>query len=54
MIWIISALFTALCISIAVNQVLYLRIQDLRRELAEATDWMDPIVIGEEGEDDDP
>lgn len=54
MIWIISALVVSLCVSIVVHRFQRLQIADLRRELAEATDWMDPIVIGEAGEDDDP
>lgn len=51
--WIISLLIVSLCISLTANHIYRLRISDLRRELADATDWMDPIVIGEPEDDDE-
>ena len=49
--WIICGLIVALCISVTANQIFYLRIADLQHELADATNWMDPIVIGERCDD---
>lgn len=53
--WIISVLIVTVCIQLAIIRFYRLRNADLRRELSEATDWMDPIVIeGELGKDEDP
>ena len=51
--WIICALIVTVCVQIVIIRFYRLRNADLRRELAEATDWMDPIVIGEQSEDDE-
>ncbi len=51
--WIISLLIVTVCVQIVIIRIYRLRISDLRRELADATDWMDPIVIGEPEDDDE-
>lgn len=50
--WIICLLIVALGFSVVMNQIYYLRIGDLRRDLADATDWMEPIVIGDPADED--
>lgn len=47
----ICALIVTVCVQILVIRYYRLRNTDLRRELAEATDWMDPILIEELGDD---
>ncbi len=49
----ICALVVGLCVSITVNRYYRLQNADLRRELADATDWMDPIQIESVGDDDE-
>lgn len=52
--WIICVLIVTVCVQIVIIRFYRLRCADLRRELSEATDWMDPIVIEELGKDEDP
>lgn len=51
--WIICALVVTVCIQLVIIRYYRLHTADLRRELADATDWMDPIVIGEPSDDDE-
>ncbi|MBR5342578.1 MAG: hypothetical protein IK149_01630 [Oscillospiraceae bacterium] len=46
------ALIVTVCVQIVVIRHYRLRNAELRRELAEATDWIDPIVIGEPTDED--
>ena len=49
--WIICALIVTVCIQLVIIRFYRMQNADLRRELADATDWMDPIVIGEPDDD---
>ena len=50
--WLIAILTVALAVTGIMARYYRLQTADLRRELADATDWMDPILVEKLGEED--
>lgn len=50
--WLIAILTVALAVTGIMARYYRLQTADLRRELADATDWMDPILVEKLGKED--